>query len=547
MHGRGLSAAMEPLSLRALTGLGLPVCRGSASFVLRRGLAAQPAAAGGTASGLGVTTVAATAPAAAAPAAASARAATRKTAKGIEWATGAAPEPLAVPWVPADVAPETPVPFPAGVALATGSSDGASELTLSCLTYNVLLPNSKDGWWIYKYYRGDGPHTAWPARQGLLRQQLLTAAADFVCMQEACELSWEEDFAFMEDAGYVRLLHEKPGRMRPATFWLKDRWTLVSALHRDRTLTVALRRVSGPRAGTTVFVANAHLSAGPNAERRLRQAEEAVTQAAKEAAKLKLPVEHCPMIFCGDFNSQGSTAVRELLVVGEVGPDFREHGDPTERGQQGKQITSKVRRQTFGRFADAAERCFGEVAVPATILAANIDSKMALDSGELTAGMLDKLRATYRLLRGDRPTMDQEAIKHYLIRVNKELGRGSECRFIERVLAERGQSLEAGGAWLLEEEFVALYREEVEQGKFWGVEHDLVALTGAGLALPSEGPTQLCFDHVLYTPSNLRLLRVQEPLTDEQRKKIWGEPFDVLPNAWHPSDHLPVAALFALR
>jgi len=96
------------------------------------------------------------------------------------------------------------------------------------------------------------------------------------------------------------------------------------------------------------------------------------------------------------------------------------------------------------------------------------------------------------------------------------------------------------------EDFVALYAAELAEGKFWGVEHDLRVLNGEGLSVPSEGPCALCFDHIFFTPERLQLLGVQEPLTDEQRRRIYQEPWEVLPNSWHPSDHLPVAALFRL-
>ena len=43
--------------------------------------------------------------------------------------------------------------------------------------------------------------------------------------------------------------------------------------------------------------------------------------------------------FCGDFNSQGSSAVRQLLTAGHVLPEFRESGDPTEKGQEGAEPT----------------------------------------------------------------------------------------------------------------------------------------------------------------------------------------------------------------
>ena len=66
------------------------------------------------------------------------------------------------------------------------------------MSYNVLLPNSQDGWWIYKYYKDSrGPHTDWPQRQNLLRQQILKIEPEVLCLQEVSELSFNEDFGFL--------------------------------------------------------------------------------------------------------------------------------------------------------------------------------------------------------------------------------------------------------------------------------------------------------------------------------------------------------------
>ncbi|CAN0423020.1 unnamed protein product, partial [Discosporangium mesarthrocarpum] len=54
-------------------------------------------------------------------------------------------------------------------------------------------------------------------------------------------------------------------------------------------------------------------------------------------------------IICGDFNSQGGTAVKEFLTNGCVAPSFREEGYP------GVAVTSKEKTHLFGTFADAYE------------------------------------------------------------------------------------------------------------------------------------------------------------------------------------------------
>lgn len=74
---------------------------------------------------------------------------------------------------------------------------------ISIMSYNVLLPNSQDGWWLYKMYSQLVPveSTTWNFRQRLLQDQIAVADADVVCLQEAAESSFESDFHFMKDLG----------------------------------------------------------------------------------------------------------------------------------------------------------------------------------------------------------------------------------------------------------------------------------------------------------------------------------------------------------
>ena len=123
------------------------------------------------------------------------------------------------------------------------------------------------------------------------------------------------------------------------------------------------------------------------------------SQHVQEIKKLKMNPAHVPIVFCGDFNSQGATAVRELLTTGEVHPEFRESGDPTEIGQEGKQITSKVKKHGLALFQDAAESGYGRP--PATILAQNIADKMLTSDGTLTPEMQQKLDAAFDSCRAD--------------------------------------------------------------------------------------------------------------------------------------------------
>lgn len=94
------------------------------------------------------------------------------------------------------------------------SSLPSTSYNLSILTYNVLLPNSQDGWWNYKMYSYPESMTKetlkkqnqkldqisnWSYRQELLKERIRTINSDVVCVQEVSPLSFEDDFAFMKD------------------------------------------------------------------------------------------------------------------------------------------------------------------------------------------------------------------------------------------------------------------------------------------------------------------------------------------------------------
>ena len=66
---------------------------------------------------------------------------------------------------------------------------------LSVLSYNVLLPNSQDGWWNYKMYLPplappDEHIATWEYRKSLLRERIGLIDADVVCLQEVSPLSF---------------------------------------------------------------------------------------------------------------------------------------------------------------------------------------------------------------------------------------------------------------------------------------------------------------------------------------------------------------------
>lgn len=450
------------------------------------------------------------------------------------------------------------------------------------LSWNVLLPNSIDGWWIYKYYANDTPDSHWSARQDLIKRLLLRANADVLCLQETSERSFAHDFAFLHDAGYACAIMPK-GRMRPATFWRRDRFELCCAngdspssaaavdeelpnasaaavdaldavtresraalaggacvLYGDRTLTTALRPIGS--AEPPIFIVNVHLSAGQEARRRLRQVHEALDTIRKRAkitvAKAQDPPTKPPAVaVCGDFNSQGASAVRELLVAGEVHPDFRESGDPTEPLASTVEVTSKAKKHTFGPFADAVLEGGASLREPPpTIIAADLMSTMVHHSGEGPSEVLSAaLDRMFDALSNDKAALTSEEEQQWLQTINHATDRGSEMRSARAARDARGEI-----ARLTREDFHSVYAEELRQGKFWGIEHDLRAVTGDGLASPSKPPFTARFDYVYYTTGSLQLAEVVPLVSEAQYESLLREGGEILPNSWMPSDHLPV-------
>ena len=122
---------------------------------------------------------------------------------------------------------------------------------------------------------------------------------------------------------------------------------------------------------------------------------------------------------------------------------------------------------------------------------------------------------------------------------------GSEFRAAEALLQAKAEAGEVES--LTYADFRSIYAEEMSQGKWWGVEHDLAAVNGTGLAVPGEDPFTARFDYMYFTVGPLACTHVRAPLSDEQQHKLHADPHSNLPNAWHPSDHLPLLASFALR
>ena len=237
-----------------------------------------------------------------------------------------------------------------------------------------------------------------------------------MCIQEADGNTFHSDFDFMSDVGggggYDYVLHKK-FRFRCATFYKRDKFILDKVAHKDRTLVTTLRRRqclldddsstaddNDTSSSNTIdknendkhhqqlqqqvqeednilHIINCHLSGGAAPERRLRQVHDGIDtirkwnnalqnevsqykKQGKRQSKNIIKAQHAyneyinsGMVVCGDFNSDGNTAVRKLLVEGTVDPDWKEQQYPT------LQLTSKCKTNVFGTFTDALELAFG--------------------------------------------------------------------------------------------------------------------------------------------------------------------------------------------
>ena len=219
----------------------------------------------------------------------------------------------------------------------------------------------------------------------------------------------------------------------------------------------------------------------------------------------------------------------------EIGPDFEEADYP------GLAITSRPRRQTLGTFADVYREAYGSDALrpPTLIVPQLIDRFFDLDAGQLSEAFIEAIDAIFEDLSGGKPLMDKADVDAWILTINRAPGRGSELRRANDIFEARGEQ------GLSAEDPRAIYEGELREGRPWGVHHDLQAL-GHGLAVISSATCEACLDRIYHSRDTLEALALRERLTQAQRQRI-DESGDALPNAWHPSDHLPLAAVFRFR
>lgn len=443
---------------------------------------------------------------------------------------------------------------------------------ISVLTYNVLLPNSIDGWWNYKMYN-DPKHlefvepilstdaeesdnanissfsvSSWDYRRDLLKQRIGTIDADVVCLQEVSPESFEQDFDFMHDLGYDDCAMFKKGRFRPATFWKTSECRLVHPpVHKDRSLitafevpTTKIKENDEQKEQPPWYVVNCHLQAGNQGGRRVRQIFEAMKGVMTLARKQKEvnPEETARLIVCGDFNGGAESGSVRFLEDGYIDETFIEDG---------ASVSSKRKDLPFTKpLQDVAVAVKNRRPPPTLVVAELMSNLMETASYEnpvLSEDMKKRLERIYKKLANTNGgEMDKSSVEGWLVCINKRLQRGDEYRnagiqmgYIDpnpddpwEVRKKRVQIPEDGILTL--SGFIEVYQKELSGGKFWGIAHDMQVL---GDPLPDAGLFTSRYDRIYYNAQSMKPISVTDITSNEP-----------CPNEKEPSDHLPVAASF---
>jgi len=260
------------------------------------------------------------------------------------------------------------------------------------------------------------------------------------------------------------------------------------------------------------------------------------------APEVTSPPPRTPVVvLCGDFNEEGDTALKKLVCEGVVPKDYCTPA--------GIVITTKDKKQEFGSFADAHAVAYAAAATAraATLICPNLDEHFVdltlppSAAAAPTPKLVEALRAAFTALAGGSDVMARASMDEWLVKINLQLGRGSEFRNSAAILEKKA---EAGQEEVLSfEDFQECYMSELREGKFWGVHHDLQQALGCPVQGAGEGPSFRAVYDYIYCSPGLDVECVREELShDELARALKGD--DPLPNAWQPSDHVMQTAAF---
>jgi exonuclease III len=461
--------------------------------------------------------------------------------------------------------------------------------TVSVLSYNLLLPNSVDGWWTYKNYCPNTPMEArsWPSRQELLARKIEMESPDIICFQEASDRSYESDFEFLTSAGWSYHIHTKgKARMRTMTLWNSALFEVVGeeSYFKDHCLVTPFR----VRITNDIFwVINCHLQAGLHAgDRRLRQLHEALETVRKKSKTLAISQER--VLVCGDFNSNSDDilATHQYLLRGKVEGGFEEYG---------KAVTSKTKNCAVHPFQDAYQVAYAESSNPPTMIAPSLIPRM---ESSRDASAKEGQTETYRgevqpsdnfvaacilLFRvyadcslpaggeteGVKSLMSREAVEKWLMDINNSVERGDEMRnafsiFDTKKEERLSEGCEEGEDFFSVDDFLTVYCKELQHGKYWGIASDFRRIAAKFNILPDlaacevlppfyvegreptseEAETDLYLgkiDYIFFTPSTFRC----EGVLDISANSGIGRRRPI-PDSTECSDHFCLKAVFSL-
>ena len=399
---------------------------------------------------------------------------------------------------------------------------------LSVVSYNILLPNNIDGWWIPKCYPPQTPmeHRTWSHRKKKLIDYLQNTSADIICLQEVAQSSWEEDFQELTDKDYSGIIHSKNNLFRCATFYKERHLNLLETRHSFRSLVHLFEGMHG-----TFGVINVHLSGGPHPKTRMAQLQEALKSLKKLAVSYQLDTNLLPIILCGDFNcNPQNSPMSDFLFTGKLTPEERDPLYPDTA------LTKKGKKHAFSGFESIYKKALGKS--PPTLfgrplisvfckqhttqelLQARSNNKLASLINNETYMAIDSLFSIYE--KGG--IMDKEACISWVKTINGGL-RGGEWKAVQNK-----------NHTLRKQDFIDIYIQNMNHGLWWSLASDLEQ---HGISLPHECSEiyKDSLDHIFIR--NCKPTGIQSPVLPTAIP-------NGLPCSDYPSDHIPVAAIVSL-
>lgn len=412
--------------------------------------------------------------------------------------------------------------IPYGAPLPRSNDD------LSIISYNILLPNNSEGWWIPKCFPPQTPlaHRKWPHRKQKILNFLHNTNADFICLQEVAQSSWKEDFQELWNNGYAGVIHKKNNLFRCATFFKSTFYTVLETRHAFRSL---VHFCKGPQG--TFGVINVHLSGGPHPKIRMAQLHEALQVLRKVSLQFHADLATLPVILCGDFNcNPNGSAMAQFLRTGILEPGDRDPLYPqTTLTKKGKKHRFKGFESVYQQaFTQSPPTLYGRSLVsifcrPHTkqeLLHARSTNTLYSLINEKTFQAIGSLFSQYE----HAGLMDEEACLMWIQKINGGL-RGGEWKMVQKK-----------NYMLTKKDFTDIYIHNLSHGLWWSLASDLEQ---HNIPLPYKRSEIYhdSLDHIFVRACSP--VAVHSP--DLPTKIPYG-----LPCSEYPSDHIPVGATISL-